>query len=59
MRTWDLLILTDVVGFVLNALPALGITVLIILKTRAALQLENLALRHQLGGQYPNLPGRS
>jgi transposase InsO family protein len=49
MRTWDLRILHQLLRSTLNTLPVLAAALSGSFKSRAALQLENLALRHQLG----------
>jgi len=49
MRTWSLRFIRHIFHPALSALRALGVTASAIFKSRAALRLENLALRHQLG----------
>src|SRR5215472_10690824 len=49
MRTWRLRILRQSLLLVLNTLHVLVAAAAATFKSRAALQLENLALRHQLG----------
>jgi putative transposase len=49
MRTWSLRVLRQFLGMVLSALHLLAAAASSALKSRATLQLENLALRHQLG----------
>ncbi len=49
MRTWGLRVLLQVLRSALSALHVLAAAVSATFKSRAALQLENLALRHQLG----------
>ena len=49
MRTKGLRILPHVLRSTLNTLQALTAAVSVTFKSRAALQLENLALRHQIG----------
>ena len=49
MRTWDLRILHQLLRSTLNTLRVLAATVSGTFKSRAALQLENLALWHQFG----------
>ena len=49
MRTWSLRILRSVLLLALATLHVLAAAALSALKSRATLQLENLALRHQLG----------
>ena len=48
MRTWSLRILCKVLCLALSTLHWVTVTFLTTFKTRAALQVENLALRHQL-----------
>src|SRR5215475_11928491 len=48
MRTWSLPILCHIFGQALSILYWLTVASLTTFKTRAALQVENLALRHQL-----------
>src|SRR5215471_20965504 len=49
MRTWSLRVLRRFLLLALNALHVLGAAASAAFKSRAALQLENLVLRHQLG----------
>src|SRR5215831_9172407 len=49
MRTWSLRVLCRSLLLALNALHVLAAAASAAFKSRAALQLENLALRHQLG----------
>src|SRR5258707_7911639 len=49
MRTWSLRLLSQLLGLALSALHVLAAAASAAFKSRAALQLENLALRHQLG----------
>jgi len=49
MRTWSLRTLRSVLLLALSAFHVLAAAALSALKSRATLQLENLALRHQLG----------
>jgi putative transposase len=49
MRTWSLRVLRPFLRVALSALHVLAAAVSSALKSRATLQLENLALRHQLG----------
>ena len=49
MRTWSLRALRQFLRLALSALNELAAAVSAAFKSRAALQLENLALRHQLG----------
>jgi len=49
MRTWSLHVLGQSLGLVLSALHVLAVAASAVFKSRAALLLENLALRHQLG----------
>src|SRR5258707_9415340 len=49
MRTWNLRLLRPLLHLALNALHQLAAALSTAFKSRAALQLENLALRHQLG----------
>jgi hypothetical protein len=49
MRTWSLRLLHQFLHLALNALHVSAAAVSSALKSRATLQLENLALRHQLG----------
>src|SRR5215813_2189851 len=49
MRTWSLHLLRQNLHLAFTALQVLAAAVSAALKSRAALQLENLALRHQLG----------
>ena len=49
MRTWNLRILGQISILTLSLLHLLTAATLAIFKSRTALQLENLALRHQLG----------
>ncbi len=49
MRTWSLHLLRQFLHLAFSALQVLAAAVSAALKSRAALQLENLALRHQLG----------
>lgn len=49
MRTWGLVILHQILRSTLHTLRVLTAPVSGTFKSRAALQLENLALRHQLG----------
>jgi putative transposase len=49
MRTWGLRVLHQFLRPVLSALHVLAATASVTFKSRAALQLETLALRHQLG----------
>jgi hypothetical protein len=48
MRTWSLSIIHQIARLVLSAVPLLVLGTTSTFKSRAALQLENLALRHQL-----------
>src|SRR5215813_7983414 len=48
MRTWRLRILGEVFGLALSALHSLTVAMVTTFKSRTALQVENLALRHQL-----------
>jgi len=49
MRTWSLRILRESLRLALSALDLLAVAASAAFKSRAALQVENLALRHQLG----------
>ena len=49
MRTWSLRLLSQLLGLALSALHVLAAAASGAFKSRATLQLENLALRHQLG----------
>src|SRR5271165_2571872 len=49
MRTWSLRILRQSLRLALSALDLLAVAASAAFKSRAALQVENLALRHQLG----------
>ena len=49
MRTWSLRLLSQLLGLALSALHVLAAAASGAVKSRATLQLENLALRHQLG----------
>src|SRR5215470_16832969 len=49
MRTWSLRILHQISLLALSLLHLLAAATLVAFKSRTALQLENLALRHQLG----------
>src|SRR6266576_1971850 len=49
MRTWSLRLLRQLFRLVLSALHMLATATSAAFKSRATLQLENLALRHQLG----------
>jgi putative transposase len=49
VRTWALRLLHRVLNLALNTLRSLAVVLSSTLRSRAALQLENLALRHQLG----------
>jgi len=49
MRTWSLRVLRQFLQLALNALQVLAAAASLTLKSRATLQLENVALRHQLG----------
>src|SRR4029453_12887246 len=49
MRTWTLRLLSQLLGLALSALHVLAAAASGFFKSRATLQLENLALRHQLG----------
>ena len=49
MRTWSLRVLRQSLRLALSALDLLAAAVSAAFKSRAALQMENLALRHQLG----------
>src|ERR1700755_3384698 len=49
MRTWSLHTLRQTLHLALSALQVLGAAASALFKSRAALHLENLALRHQLG----------
>jgi len=49
MRTWSLRFLLQSLRSTLSALQVLAAATSAIFKSRAALQFENLALRHQLG----------
>src|SRR5678815_3030322 len=49
MRTWSLPVLRQLFRLALSALQVLAASASAAFKSRAALQLENLALRHQLG----------
>lgn len=49
MRTWNLTALRQFLRLALNTLQVLAIAASATFKSRAALHLENLALRHQLG----------
>src|SRR5271167_2634917 len=49
MRTWSLRFLRQFLHLALSALHVLATAASAALKSRATLQLENLALRHQLG----------
>src|SRR5581483_9371707 len=49
MRTWSLHLLRRFLDLAFSALQVLAAAVSVALKSRAVLQLENLALRHQLG----------
>jgi putative transposase len=48
MRTWSLRILRQVFRLALSALHSLTVAMVTTVKSRTALQVENLALRHQL-----------
>src|SRR5215813_2061999 len=48
MRTWSLGILRQVFSLVLSALHLLTVAIAAAFKSRTALQVENIALRHQL-----------
>jgi hypothetical protein len=49
MRRWTLKVLRQFLGLALSALPLLAVAAMANFKSRATLQLENLALRHQVG----------
>jgi hypothetical protein len=49
MRTWSLRLLSQLLSLALSALHVLAAAASGVFKSRATLQLENLALRHQLG----------
>ena len=49
MRAWDLRLFSQLLGLALSALHVLAAAASGAVKSRATLQLENLALRHQLG----------
>src|SRR5215468_11974680 len=49
MRTWSLHRLRQFLHLAFNTLHVVAVAVVTALKSRATLQLENLALRHQLG----------
>lgn len=49
MRIWSLRLNRDFLNLVLGTVRVLGTSASLAFKSRAALQLENLALRHQLG----------
>src|SRR5215470_18071984 len=49
MRTWSLRIVRQFPRLALNTLQVLAVAASASFKSRAALHLENLALRHQLG----------
>src|SRR5258706_7995500 len=49
MRTWSLRLLSQLLGLALSALHVFAAAASGAFKSRATLQLENLALRHQLG----------
>src|SRR6266852_9121755 len=49
MRTWSLLVLRQFLHLAVSALHVLAAAASATFKSRAALHLENLALRHQLG----------
>src|SRR5580765_3751490 len=49
MRTWSLRLLRQLFRLTLSALHVLAAAASAAFKSRASLQLENLALRHQLG----------
>lgn len=49
MRTWRLGFIRYFLDLALSTLRVMGVTASGTIKSRAALQLENLALRHQLG----------
>jgi hypothetical protein len=49
MRTWSLPLLSQILRLALGALHILAAAASAAFKSRATLQLENLALRHQLG----------
>src|SRR5262245_38467316 len=49
MRTWNLRLLRQFLRLALSALHVLAAAASSTVKSRAALQLENIALRHQLG----------
>ena len=49
MRTWALLVFLQILRSAVSAFHVLAATVSATFKSRAALHLENLALRHQLG----------
>src|SRR6266849_7684768 len=49
MRTWSLLVLRQFLHLAVSALHVLAAAASVAFKSRATLQLENLALRHQLG----------
>src|SRR5260370_27643379 len=49
MRTWSLRLLRPFLHLALSALHVLAATASTAFKSRAVLQLENLALRHQIG----------
>jgi len=49
MRTWSLRVLRQSLRLALSALDLLAAAVSAAFKSRTALQMENLALRHQLG----------
>jgi hypothetical protein len=49
MRTWSLRVLRQFLRLALSALHVLAAAASAVFKSRAALHLENLALRHQLG----------
>ena len=48
MRTWSLRIICQVFGLALSVLHGLSVAVVTTFKSRTALQVENLVLRHQL-----------
>ena len=52
MRTWSLRVLRQSLRLALSALHVLAAAASTAFKSRAALHLENLALRHQLGVLY-------
>src|SRR6516225_10765248 len=49
MRTWSLRVLHQILGLALSAHHVLAAAASAAFKSRATLQLENIALRHQLG----------